>query len=466
MDLSKYTKSELLAKCVTLGITRCKSKTKPELIQLIQAKSNTDPEPVATEPIPSQQTEQPAQLDQDSPEKLNTYKFIDLFCGIGGFHQALKSHGDCVFAADIDPHCRAIYEKNYNLKPANDITQVDETTIPAFDILCGGFPCQPFSKSGFQKGFEDTRGTLFFDICRIAKHHQPKYMILENVKNLTSHDNGKTWKVIYNAIRELGYQTYSEPVVLNVLHYNVPQNRERVIIMCKRVDLGALPPLPEIHKQPKQLLTTFIKDIMCEDTEPNTSLDKYKLCGKMKEVETVWNNFIQILKQNQIEIPKYPIWTDWWDNNVNDDPAFYEKYTGWIDKNRAFYQSHYSVLNPWLTESRQCANWLGAVRKFEWQAGDLLHDDSMATVLWSARGSGIRVKRPNYIPTLVAMSMIPVYGPKQRKLIPRELLRLQSFPDDFVYDEKHIFKQVGNAVNVKMMEYVFQFLVEGKSLFP
>jgi DNA (cytosine-5)-methyltransferase 1 len=458
MDLTKYTKTELLAKCATLGITKCKSKTKPELIQLIQA--NYVSEPVSEPAFDSSET-----IISELVLSSIKYKFIDLFCGIGGFHQALTVKGcECVFAADIDPHCRAIYERNYGLKPAGDITQVDENAIPAFDILCGGFPCQPFSKSGFQKGFEDTRGTLFFDICRIAKHHQPKYMILENVKNLTSHDDGKTWKVIYNAIIELGYQTYVEPVVLNVLHYNVPQNRERVVIMCKRADLGLLPPLPEIQKHPKLTLTVGIKDIICDENTP--ILNEYTLSGKMSDVNTVWNNFIQLLKQHQIQIPKYPIWTDWWDNDINEDSAFYEKYTGWIDKNRAFYQTHYTVLNPWLQQSRQCANWTGAVRKFEWQAGELLHDDSMSTIIWTARGSGIRVKRPNYIPTLVAMNMIPVYGPKRRKLIPRELLRLQSFPDNFVYDEKHIFKQVGNAVNVKMMEYVYQFLVEGKSLFP
>jgi site-specific DNA-cytosine methylase len=122
-------------------------------------------------------------------------------------------------------------------------------------------------------------------------------------------------------------------------------------------------------------------------------------------------------------------------------------------------------LEPWLINSRLNKNWFGAVRKFEWQAGDLMQDDGMNKVLWSARGSGIRVKRCNYIPTLVAMSMVPIYGPESRKLSPRELLRLQSFPDTFNFNEKTIYKQVGNAVNVTMIERCARFLIMNENLF-
>jgi site-specific DNA-cytosine methylase len=166
-----------------------------------------------------------------------------------------------------------------------------------------------------------------------------------------------------------------------------------------------------------------------------------------------------------LEIPKYPIWTDWWDNDFSKQDTFYLKYTTYIDKNRDFYNTHKKLLEPWLKKSRQCKNWVGAVRKFEWQAGELRDKDSMQTVLWSSRGSGIRVKRLDYIPTLVAMSMIPVYGPESRKLSARELLRLQSFPDKFEYDEKYIYKQIGNAVNVKMIERCARFLILGEKLF-
>lgn len=395
------------------------------------------------------------------------YKFIDLFCGIGGFHQALSSVGigaSCVFACDIDENCRKVYEQNYHIKPEGDITKINIETIPPFNILCAGFPCQSFSKAGSQKGFDDARGNLFFHICNIVRHHRPEYLLLENVKNLTTHDDGNTWAVIHQHIVDMGYSTYSEPVVLNVLHFNIPQNRERVIIMCKRNDIGVVGPLPIIPKNPKQRLTRFVKDIIC--TNPCETV-QYKLDGKMKDVECVWDQFIKLLIHHRISIPKFPIWTDWWDKEPADDLAQYQKYTSWVDKNKEFYTTNISILQPWLDTSRACANWTGAVRKFEWQAGDEIAEklEGMKDVLWTSRGSGIRVKKLDYIPTLVAMSMIPVYGPESRKLSPRELLRLQSFPDSFVYDEKTIFKQVGNAVNVTMIERCARFLILGEELF-
>jgi DNA (cytosine-5)-methyltransferase 1 len=176
-------------------------------------------------------------------------------------------------------------------------------------------------------------------------------------------------------------------------------------------------------------------------------------------------SFIILLRDNDIEIPKYPIWTDWWDKDENTDLEQYNKYKNWIDKNKKFYKENSSLLNKWLENSRSNPNWFGAVRKLEWQAGNVKKNDSMKTVLWSARSSGIRIKRIDYIPTLVAMSHIPVYGPLDRKLSSRELLRLQGFPDDFEYDEKTIYKQVGNAVNVKMIEKCARFLIYDEKLF-
>lgn len=156
--------------------------------------------------------------------------FIDLFAGIGGFHQALSQFGaKCVFASEIDKHASQTYAENYGITPMGDITKIHEQDIPAHDILCAGFPCQAFSISGKQKGFDDVRGTLFFDIVRIAKYHQPKIILLENVKNLAKHDNGNTLTVILNHLTELGYQTYHQ--VLNASHFGVPQNRERIYIV-------------------------------------------------------------------------------------------------------------------------------------------------------------------------------------------------------------------------------------------
>ena len=196
-------------------------------------------------------------------------KYIDLFCGIGGFHQALDNLGfECVFASDIDEKCRITYKKNYVLTPMGDITKIKAEEIPSFDILCAGFPCQPFSKAGLQKGFsDDTRGNLFFDICRIACYHKPKYMILENVRNLATHDNGNTWNVIKKSIDDLGYYTYDNPLILNTLFFGIPQNRERVVILCKRKDLGNLSKLPVIPK--KLSNNTCLEKIIIKNIPPN-----------------------------------------------------------------------------------------------------------------------------------------------------------------------------------------------------
>jgi DNA (cytosine-5)-methyltransferase 1 len=456
--LIKLKKDKLLNQCTELNIKVSKTKKKDELIDLILNLKISDKKNILNE------EENTINGEENIINNNKKIKFIDLFCGIGGFHQALKNiDGECVFACDIDKECRKIYEINYNLKPNSDITKVNISKIPHFDVLCGGFPCQPFSNAGFQKGFDDNRGNLFFNICNIVKYHKPKYLLLENVRNLSSHDDGNTWKVIYKNIDDLGYYTYVEPIILNVLHFNIPQNRERVIIMCKRKDLGNLPNLPQIPSNPKLSLTKNIKDFIYEcDKEENK---KYIIDGKLKYIEKIWNNFIEILIENNKIIPKFPIWTDWWDNQLNTNDLFYKKYTSLIDKNRKFYSDNKTILEKWLNKSRENENWFGAVRKFEWQAGNLLQNDGMSNVLWSARGSGIRVKRPNYIPTLVAMSMIPVYGPESRKLSPKELLRLQSFPDTFYYNEKTIYKQVGNAVNVKMIEKCARFLILNEDLF-
>lgn len=161
---------------------------------------------------------------------LGNYTFIDLFAGIGGFHLALHSMGaSCVFASEWDKYAAETYEQNFHIKPFGDITKIHEMDIPKHDILCGGFPCQAFSISGKQKGFEDTRGTLFFDIARIVNLHKPKVVFLENVKNLTRHNNGATFKIIINTLQHLGYTVFTE--VFNSSHFGLPQNRERVYIV-------------------------------------------------------------------------------------------------------------------------------------------------------------------------------------------------------------------------------------------
>lgn len=175
----------------------------------------------------------------ENEKQLKGYSFIDLFCGIGGFHLALSSLGaNCVFASDIDNAACKVYETNFGLKPYGDITQIAEEQIPKHDILCAGFPCQPFSISGNQQGFDDEqgRGKLFFDIVRIAKFHKPKVLLLENVKNFVKHDDGKTYKRVKTELEDIGYKVFCD--VLCASDFGVPQQRKRMYIVAFDKTLG------------------------------------------------------------------------------------------------------------------------------------------------------------------------------------------------------------------------------------
>jgi len=164
-------------------------------------------------------------------------KFIDLFSGLGGFRIALESLGaECVYTSEWDKSVSQVYFNNFGDYPDGDITLVDETKVPDHDILCAGFPCQAFSISGKQKGFEDSRGTLFFDVARIVKEKKPSIVFMENVKNFASHDGEQTLGVVKATMEELGYNFFQK--VLNATDYGIPQKRERIYMVCFREDLN------------------------------------------------------------------------------------------------------------------------------------------------------------------------------------------------------------------------------------
>lgn len=195
------------------------------------------------------------------------FKFIDLFAGIGGFRMALQNlGGECVFSSEWDVNAQRTYELNYGEKPYGDIT-LDETKslIPSqFDVLCAGFPCQPFSICGKKKGFDDTRGTLFFDICQILESRKPQVCFLENVQHLKNHDNGNTFRVIIKSLESIGYKVSYK--VLNAKDFGLPQHRERIFIVAT---LKGLFNFNKLKKHPEVLLKDFL------DTEGDFSyLDK------------------------------------------------------------------------------------------------------------------------------------------------------------------------------------------------
>lgn len=186
--------------------------------------------------------------------------FIDLFCGIGGFRLALEKNGaTCVFSAEINEHACSMYKENFLDDSYCDITTLDAKNIPDFDVLCAGFPCQAFSRAGRQKGFLDTRGTLFFDICRIVKDKKPKVLLLENVKNLIIHDKGNTFKTIQENIKSLGYTLSWK--ILTAKDFNVPQNRERIILVAVRNDINKIFDFERLTLHPCLSLEPFLDKV-------------------------------------------------------------------------------------------------------------------------------------------------------------------------------------------------------------
>src|SRR3989344_845452 len=172
----------------------------------------------------------PTLFNSQVNKKKANFTFIDLFAGIGGIRIPFEElGGECVFTSEWDKPCQVTYQANFNEIPYGDITKIKPVEIPAFEILLAGFPCQPFSQAGFKKGFEDTRGTLFFDIARIVEYHKPKVVFLENVKRLGTHDGGNTLSVITKTLNDLGYSVFYR--VLNAKNFGVPQNRERIYII-------------------------------------------------------------------------------------------------------------------------------------------------------------------------------------------------------------------------------------------
>ena len=227
MDYSKKTCHELVALCKENGVKGYSGKKKAEIIQLLGS-------------VPLDITPQTAIVDETivnliPKTDIATIKFIDLFCGIGGFHQALAHiipSSKCVLASDIDENARKTYETNHTLKPLGDIKKIDIKTIPTFNLICGGFPCQAFSIAQWKdkKAFDDPRGTLFFEILKVIDIHKPKCILLENVAHLTKINDGVVLQTLLNSLKSRGYKVSYQ--LLSPHQFGIPQNRERVYIVA------------------------------------------------------------------------------------------------------------------------------------------------------------------------------------------------------------------------------------------
>ena len=385
---------------------------------------------------------------------MKKFKFIDLFAGIGGFHQAMvQLGGQCVYASEIDKFCIERYKENYNIDADHDITKINPEEVPDHDVLCGGFPCQTFSKAGKQKGFEETRGTLFFYIEKILQAKKPKYIVLENVRNLVSHDNGNTWKVIRQHIIDCGYRITENPIIISPHQLGIPQLRERVVILgvydpdntdkYLNIDLGTM----------KDKKDNSIESIL----EPNNNEDKYKISKQEERVLSAWDEFYKMI---DLKVIGFPIIVDFFDGHIDPDYPNWKKQ--FVEKNHALYVLNKNAIDRWIKKWKVYETFTPTQRKMEWQAGSSI--ESIWEGLIQFRPSGVRVKSPNCFPALVAMVQVPIVGKYKRRLTIREAARLQSFPDSFIFDsnDHQAYKQFGNAVNVNVIKTAAEALFNYK----
>ena len=384
-------------------------------------------------------------MEQNEPKSLT---FIDLFCGIGGFHQALKKLGaKCILACDIDKDCREVYFDNYGIKPVEDVKKINPTQLPDFDILTAGFPCQAFSNGGKKKCFEDSRGLLFDEIIRIAKEKKPKFMFLENVKHILKVSDGEVIDYIKGKIDAIGYNLTL--FQLSPHNYGIPQQRERVYFVCVLKTLQ-----PPVNSNPTIILNPTIdpntidfNKFINNDNVPS----KYYINSSILETLEAWDEIIKQMEIGEKLTPTLMIndaFVDYSETQLNSFPAW-KRDT--IKKNRPLVQKYYTILDTWYTKHKELLKQREIFGKLEWQTGPVTKNESIFNHFIQIRQSGIRVKKCKYFPTLVAISQIPIYGKEKRYITPRECARLQSFPEDFTLaiDDKKSYKQLGNSVNVE-----------------
>jgi DNA (cytosine-5)-methyltransferase 1 len=404
------------------------------------------------------------------------FKFIDLFAGIGGFHQAMRYlGGECVMAVEINPACVETYKANFKTDEKqirDDVNDIDPATIEQFDVLCAGFPCQPFSKAGAQKGFTDeTRGNLFYKIMDILDGHpEVSFIILENVRNLA--DRTENWDIIKNELMQRNFYITETPVILSPSDFGIPQIRERVYILGinKNIRNGKILTNGYIHKEDLNLDKHFKKCKMGDTwniLETNVD-DDYLISEEQELMLQAWDEF---RLATHISVIGFPIWLNCFGVGIDDDNTLrnslnYNDMPKWkknfVNKNRGLYLENKEYIDHWVNEY-DMFNRIKLFQKFEWNCGTDV-DDIHNTVI-QIRQSGIRVKRPTFYPSLVAMVNTPIIwdGGKRhfRHITPREAANLQNFHGSykFVGTDKQTYRQLGNSVNVRVLKIL------GKKLF-
>jgi DNA (cytosine-5)-methyltransferase 1 len=383
-------------------------------------------------------------------------KYIDLFCGIGGFHQVLRGLGHtCVFASDKDKACRETYKDNYGLEPAGDITNVKTEDIPDFDILCGGFPCQPFSNAGKKKSLDDERGGMFDEIMRIVKEKKPRFMFLENVKNIMKIDNGEVIKYIKHKLEKHGYKL--QLLQMSPHEYGIPQQRERIYFICVRNDIydGDVKLKYEKVERANMDFRKYLD-------KPEDIDEKYFVSGDVLTCLEAWEEMIKEFEVNEKISPT--IMANEFHKNYSEEEfkALATWRQDYITRNRPLYNKYKDKWDAWYEKNSKILNTREIYAKLEWQVGTIKENDSIYNYFIQMRQSGARVKKTQYFPTLVAISQIPIYGKEKRYLTPRECLRIQSFPESFKLHaiDRQSYKQAGNSINIENARNVIESTLE------
>jgi len=419
-------------------------------------------------------------------------QFVDLFAGIGGFHVGLERLGHrCVYACEKDDKLRAIYHQSFGLDPAGDIRTVEVDDMPQHDVLCAGFPCQPFSKAGEQLGLScDRDGDLFAEILRILDVHRPKWILLENVANLLRHDGGETYRWMKDELEDMGYAISQR--VLSPHQFGVPQIRERAFIV------GSTSGLDHFEWPEPPVSTPDIRSVL--DPAPDDARplpDHYVRCLH------VWQEFLDRLPPDE-QLPSFPIWTFEFGATypyegpppLRRDPRYLARTRGsfgkplsglteherrerlpsyarglaafprwkqaFIAQNRAFFERHRKRLKRWLPK---LAPFAPSLQKLEWNCkGEARRLDEHVLQF---RASGVRVKRSNWAPALVAMTttQVPVITWEQRYMTVRECSRLQGLGhiDLSSLNSTSAYRAIGNAVSADLVEMIGSRLLKSGS---